>query len=185
VRTEKWDRETFRTVLAAIRDRTHLTELELANLAGRSRSQVNRWTRAENQPDYEPVRRLVDGLEQYGPQVRQLGVQLLEAAGYSPPEPTAHVSQANLTVSAPPEPGVQVERYDDNRHVHLGVTVDTQVTMEEAIASLGDLSPHEQGTIDMLRNLRYEPAEVAGAILLLRGLDARRAAQSGSDRRNA
>jgi hypothetical protein len=101
-------------------------------------------------------------------------------------EPIVQISQVRLTTPAPPErePGVHVERYDE-RHLRVDVTVDTHVTMDEAIASLGDLSPHERGTVAMLRDMRYEPAEVAGAILLLRGLDARRAAQSDSDRRNA
>jgi hypothetical protein len=100
--------------------------------------------------------------------------RILDDGDLEPEEPVTETSAQ----------GVQVERYDE-RHVHVDVTVDTQVTMEEAVASLGDLTAHERATVAMLRDMRYEPAEVAGAVLLLRGLDARRAAQSPPSRRKA
>jgi transcriptional regulator with XRE-family HTH domain len=184
VRTEQWDRETFRQVLGQIQDRTQLTEAGLATLAGRSRSQVNRWTRAENQPAYEPLRQLVDGLEKFGPQVRELGIQLLKAAGYAPPEPVIQVGQVRMEVPAPPIPGVRIEQYDERR-LRVGITVDTDVGMDEAIASLGDLSPNERATVAMLKGMEYSPAEVAGAVLLLRELNARRAMSDNTHRRNA
>jgi transcriptional regulator with XRE-family HTH domain len=184
VRTDEWDRETFRKVLEDIQDRTHLTEADLATLAGRSRSQVNRWTRAENQPAHAPLIRLVGGLEKFGPAVRKLGIELLAAAGYAPPEPVAQVSQVDFQAPEHNGPGVRVEQYDE-RHLRTVVVVDTNVTMDEAIASLGDLSDQERTTVYMLRGMEYEPAEVAGAVLLLRGLDARRARQRGSGRRSS
>lgn len=64
-----------------------LTQTAIAELAAVSRSQVNRWTRAEHQPSYEPVRRLADKLGERGPEMRALGRNLLETAGYASPEP--------------------------------------------------------------------------------------------------
>lgn len=86
VRTSSWDRDRFRDLLEEIQGRASLSDPQLAALAGRSRSQVNRWTRAEHQPTYEPLRKLVDGLERHGPEIQALGFQLLEAAGYAPPD---------------------------------------------------------------------------------------------------
>lgn len=184
MRTEDWDRETFRKVLDQIQDRTQLTEAELAALAGRSRSQVNRWTRAENQPTYEPLRRLVDGLQRYGPEIRKLGTELLEAAGYAPPEPVAQVGQVEFTTPEPPIPGVRVERYDE-RHLRADVVIDTGVSMDEAIKYLGVLSDNERAAVAMLRGMGYEPAEVAGAVRMLREMADLRAGQAGTRRRKA
>src|SRR5690242_1412363 len=82
----RWDPERFRTLLKQILNRTELNQQQLGELAGRSRSQANRWLRAVNQPEFEPLARLVDGLGQFGPQIQNLGFELLEAAGYSQPE---------------------------------------------------------------------------------------------------
>lgn len=112
--------------------------------------------------------------------------RFLDGGELEPRDPAVQVSQVGISVPRAPtaEPGVRVERFDD-RHLRIDVTIDTQVTMEEAIASLGALTPHERGTVEMLRNMRYDPAEVAGAVLLLRGLDARRTEQSPQTRRKA
>lgn len=100
------------------------------------------------------------------------------------PQPVARVSQVQVTAPEPPGPGVRIERYDDS-HLRIGITVDTDVSMDEAIASLGELSDNERATVAMLKGMEYSPAEVAGAVLLLRGLDARRAAQTPPHRRQA
>lgn len=162
MRTEKWDRETFRTVLATIRDRTNLTEAGLAELAGRSRSQVNRWTRAENQPDYEPVRRLVDGLERYGTEARKLGVQLLEAAGYAPPQPAGRISQ--VTFETPPLAGVRVEQHDNGYQV----TYNPNLTMDDVREALGALTDVERLLIYNLEISGFKPGEIQGAVQIHR-----------------
>lgn len=182
MRTEDWDRETFRRVLEDIQDRTHLTEAELAALAGRSRSQVNRWTRAENQPAYDPLRRLVDGLEKFGPGVRKLGIQLLEAAGYAPPEPVARVGAVALDVPEATSPGVRIEQVDD-RHLQVGLTIETDVTMDEVRERLErdrPLSANERAMINNMQAMDFPPAEIGGAVMMIRGFDEHRTGQQGS-----
>jgi hypothetical protein len=179
VRTDEWDRETFRRVLEDIQDRTHLTEAELAALAGRSRSQVNRWTRAENQPAYDPLRRLVDGLQRFAPEVRKLGIELLEAAGYAPPEPLSPVSPVVLTVAEETSAGVRIEEVGDS-HLQVGLTIETDVTMDQMYERLGDLSPNERAMIANMEAMDFPASEIGGAVLMLRGFDARRTGQQGS-----
>lgn len=85
VRTPKWDPEAFRDLLDEILRRTGMTDAELGELAGRSRSQANRWKRAENQPAYDPLRRLADRLVERDAALVDLARQLLASAGYEPP----------------------------------------------------------------------------------------------------
>lgn len=106
VRTEGWQPDRFRETLKQISDRTGLGDKDLATLTGRSRSQVNRWRRAEHQPDFPSLQRLADGLRQYGPEIQQLGADLLDAAGYEPviqvtaPEPGTTEARPTSFVAA-------------------------------------------------------------------------------------
>lgn len=114
--------------------------------------------------------------------------EMMVFAGLAEPEelprPSAHVSQVQVTAPEPPEPGVRIERYDDS-HLRIGITVDTDVGMDEAIASLGELSDNETATVYTLKGMGYSPVEVAGAVMLLRGLDSERVSQAPQDRRQA
>jgi transcriptional regulator with XRE-family HTH domain len=179
-----WPVQRFRATLERILDETGLPQAGLAALVPIDQSQLSRWKSGTSRPKFDSLKELGEALRARYPSLQIGPNELLESAGYAPPEPVAHISQVEIQTPVPPETGVHVEQFN-NGHLRVDVTIDTQVTMDEAIASLGDLSPHEQGTIAMLRDMRYEPAEVAGAILLLRGLDARRSAQLGTDRRKA
>jgi transcriptional regulator with XRE-family HTH domain len=82
VRTPKWDRERFGELLKEIGDRAHLDQGGLAELAGRSRSQINRWTRSENQPAYDAVARLATAITGRYPHLSDLAREFMIAAGY-------------------------------------------------------------------------------------------------------
>lgn len=82
VRTDDWDRQRFQSLLQAIQERTGLSDGDMGELAGRSRSQINRWTRAESQPTYQPIRQLAEALATKHPNIASLAGQLLIAAGY-------------------------------------------------------------------------------------------------------
>jgi transcriptional regulator with XRE-family HTH domain len=69
--------------LAALSD-AGITQSRMGRLAGVNRSQVNRWSRGENRPGYDPVRRLAAALF---PQFPVLAEELVEASGYAWAEP--------------------------------------------------------------------------------------------------
>lgn len=109
MRTSTWDRERFGTILDTIGKRAGLKQPELAVLAGRSRSQFNRWTRAENQPTYLAVSRLASAVAARYPELAELTEQLVDAAGYGPSnmlsEPGPDMSDAiEAKAAVHPEP---------------------------------------------------------------------------------
>lgn len=59
------------------------------------------------------------------------------------------------------------------------------VTTGPAIANLGELSPNEEVLVAQLQGMRYPPAEIAGAVLLMRRYAARRTRQEDSHRKEA
>jgi Helix-turn-helix. len=83
------------------------------------------------------------------------------------------------------EPSTTLEEAADAR-LRLAVTVDPGVTMEEAIASLGDLTSNERILVANLQAMDFEPAAVAGAVLVVRRFSARGTSQQdGLARRRA
>ncbi|GAA4100729.1 helix-turn-helix domain-containing protein [Nonomuraea soli] len=114
-----WDREKFGEILKKIGERAQLSPAEIAELAGRSRSQVNRWTRSENQPGYDALRRFADNLARDFPDLAPLGAELLEAAGYGPT--SADVGG----VEAPSD------AFDDDQHL-----ADLQSQLEAVLSSM-------------------------------------------------
>jgi transcriptional regulator with XRE-family HTH domain len=82
-----WAPERFRAVLAELQDKSGLSDAEIGDLAGKSRSQVNRWSRAENQPSFDGLNNLARALRAkgYSPELVALGEELLQAAGYTTP----------------------------------------------------------------------------------------------------
>lgn len=97
-----WDSARFREVLRLIKDRTGLSQEQLAHLAGRHRTQFNRWTRAENQPRYDAVSRLASEISANHPEAGDLAEQLLSAAGYGGSSPTATQASEAKTADLPP-----------------------------------------------------------------------------------
>lgn len=104
MRTHDWDRERFRAILEEMCNLAHLTQADLAVLAGRSRSQINRWSRAENQPTFAAVQRLASAVATKHPEIAELTSELMEVAGYK--ERTAERERTHTAVAkaAPPEP---------------------------------------------------------------------------------
>jgi transcriptional regulator with XRE-family HTH domain len=82
VRTTTWDRDRFGAVLEEIRTQAGLNLAQLGELAGRSKSQVSRWTRAENQPTFAAIQELSTAIAARYPQVADLARDLMDAAGY-------------------------------------------------------------------------------------------------------
>jgi transcriptional regulator with XRE-family HTH domain len=74
---------------------------------------------------------------------------------------------------------VALEESDDR--LHFEVTVDPEVSMEQAIASLGELTSNERILVANLRAMEYDAAAVAGAVLLLRGHAERRGGQQDTE----
>jgi len=152
----------------------------LAKKSGISLSIISRILNDDRVPDLPALRAIGKALG-YG-----LGQMMVFAGLAEPgelPEPVLHVSQVKFTAPERTQ-GVHVEQYDDQR-LHADVVVDTGVTMEQAIKRLGKLSDNEHATVTMLRNMDYAPAEVAGAVLMLRELAARRAKQGPTRRKKA
>jgi transcriptional regulator with XRE-family HTH domain len=82
---EEWSASRFAAALGALED-AGLTQSRLARLAGVHRSQVNRWSRGENRPGYDPVRRLAVATWRQHPGIAR---ELVEASGYPWAEPAA------------------------------------------------------------------------------------------------
>jgi len=107
-----WDRDAFQRALAQISERAHLSQAEFAALAGRSRSQFNRWTRAENRPTYDAVAGLAAAITRRYPELADLARELLEAAGYGhlSSGPPSHEDAAEAKAAAPHRPASEVMR---------------------------------------------------------------------------
>src|SRR6185312_7060734 len=75
----------FARLLTAIQERTGMSDQAIGDVAGVNRSQVWRWTHSGSAPGYEPVRRLAAWLAAERPEVADMAVQLLPAAGYAAP----------------------------------------------------------------------------------------------------
>jgi len=81
---EEWSGTRVASALARLGDAGY-PQARLARMAGVNRSQVNRWTRGENRPGYDAVRRLAIGVWHRHP---ELARELVEASGYPWTEPS-------------------------------------------------------------------------------------------------
>lgn len=110
--TTTWDRDAFQRALREISARAHLSQAEFAALAGRSRSQFNRWTRAENRPTYDAVAGLATAITSRYPELADLAQELLEAAGYAhlSSGPPSREDSAEARAAAPHHPASEVMR---------------------------------------------------------------------------
>jgi hypothetical protein len=90
-------------------------------------------------------------------------------------EPLGGVADTRPPRAPAASPGLRIVDYDDSRFA-LEVEVDTSVSMDEALAALGDLTQNERILVANLRAMDhppYPPSAVAGAVLLLRSYQAR------------
>jgi hypothetical protein len=94
--------------------------------------------------------------------------QFLDGGELEPLEPATRASPVALKES------------DDTR-LRIEVSVDPEVNMEQAVASLGELTSNERILVANLQAMEYPPAAVAGAVLLLRGHAARRGGQQDTE----
>lgn len=150
----------------------------LAADTGISQATMSRMLSGQGEPSVDSLRKIGD---LWGYTLQEMMVH----AGLA--EPTVQITQSQVAqspVTAPQrhEPGFRVERYDDN-HLRVDVTVDTSLTMEQALKSLGTLSTEEAAMVALLKGLEQTPDTVAGAVLLLRGFDAPRTEEQGETRR--
>jgi len=79
MRRPRWDPAAFTAAIAKIREAMDLTAADLGRLAGISRSQASRWTRAAHQPAYPNVRQLGIAVYREHP---GLAREMMTAAGY-------------------------------------------------------------------------------------------------------
>jgi transcriptional regulator with XRE-family HTH domain len=171
-----WPVDRFRATLDRILDETGLSQAGLSALVPMDQSQLSRWKSGSSRPKFESLTVLGEALRAKYPSLGIGPNDLLESAGYAPPESVTRVGQVALHTPEAAGPGVRVAQPDDS-HVTYEVTVDTEVSMEEAVASLGELSKSESVLVWNLQAMEYPPAAVAGAVLLLRGHAARRQGQ--------
>lgn len=101
--TSQWNRERFKDVLEEIQKRTNLSQAELAQLAGRNRTQINRWLRAENQPSYGALQNLASATSARYPEIASLARDLMEAAGYSTLPEADEIEEAVEAKATAPE----------------------------------------------------------------------------------
>jgi hypothetical protein len=93
-----------------------------------------------------------------------------------PAEPVVRVSQPPLRIV---DPGVRIEQVDDGR-LQVGFTIETDVTMDEMYERLGDLTPGERVMIANMEAMEFPPAEIGGAVEMLRKFDEHRTGVQGS-----
>lgn len=94
------------------------------------------------------------------------------------PQETHRTGSSAISAST----GVRVAKPDDS-HVTFEVTVEADLTMEEAVESLGDLTINERLLISNLQILGFGPHEVKGSVLLLRSQVLRHAGPHVDDMR--
>lgn len=178
---DSWDSVRFREVLEQIKNRTDLSQEQLARLAGRHRTQFNRWTRAENQPRYDAVSRLASAIIADHPEAADLAEQLLTAAGYggsspptapaseakapSPPQSSAHSPPPTIEAPAQDEQSVsrtQAEQIADALE-RLLETVMTRVdALETEVAGLRRENAELRADLSAMREqLRHKSAKSA------------------------
>lgn len=81
---KEWSGARVAAALARLSDAGY-PQSRLARLAGVNRSAVNRWSRGENRPTYDAVRRLSAGVWRAHPDEAR---ELVEASGYAWSEPS-------------------------------------------------------------------------------------------------
>jgi transcriptional regulator with XRE-family HTH domain len=177
--TAAWPVARFRATLDRILDETDLNQSSLAALVPMDPSQLSRWKSGSSRPKFESLKALGEALRRKYPSLAIGPTELLESAGYAPPEPVFQVSQQEP--SDTPEAvssGARVKRFDD-RHLQLEVTVDR----EESLDELGPLTIDEKALVYTLQEMKKPPETVKGAVRLVRLLDALRAEQEDEQSR--
>lgn len=171
--TAAWPVERFRATLDRILDSTGLSQVGLAALVPMDQSQLSRWKSGSSRPKFESLKALGEALRRKYPSLAIGPNELLESAGYAPPEPVMRVSQHE-----PPDhiedvgSSARVKRADDRR-LQVEVTVDR----EESLDELGTLSIDEKALVYTLQDMHKPPETVKGAVRLVRLFDALRAEQ--------
>jgi transcriptional regulator with XRE-family HTH domain len=77
---------TLSEVLAAVMDKTGLSQRGVARLGDFSEAQVGRWLKGQTQPDYKTIYKLATGIAREYPDHIDLIPALFTAAGYGVPE---------------------------------------------------------------------------------------------------
>lgn len=156
--TSQWDRQRFKDVLEEIQRRTNLSQTELAKLAGRNRTQINRWVRAENQPAYTALQQLATATAARYPDVADLARELMAAAGYPETGSHAHAAlnaAAEMTaaevVPAPPKPPTIAEMRAEIARLMAQMTPQERAGLERTIAA----EEEELEALRVKRRLRW------------------------------
>jgi transcriptional regulator with XRE-family HTH domain len=165
-----WPVDRFRATLDRILDETGLSQAGLSALVPMDQSQLSRWKSGSSRPKFESLKILGEALRAKYPSLDIGPNDLLESAGYAPPEPVIRVGQVELHAPEATSADVRVTQPDDS-----------EVSMDEALATLGDLTSNERILVANLQAMDYPPAAVAGAVLLLRGHAARRQGQQDAE----
>ncbi len=147
VRTPNWDRERFGELLKEIGDRAHLDQGGLAELAGRSRSQINRWTRSENQPAYDAVARLASAITDQYPHLADHARKFMIAAGYGDDPLAQPVGTPAPSSNTVPDLVSQLRA----QAAAQGKTL--REVLEEGGAHPDELAPEAQARLDRLNEI--------------------------------
>lgn len=151
----------------------------LAADAGISQATMSRLLSGRGEPSYDSLRK-IGNLWGYSLQ------QMMVFAGLAEPDEGDQVAQAAPQATKAATPGVHIEQVDDS-HVQARLTIATNATMAQVEETLEPLSPNERAMIANMEALEFPPAEICGAILMLRRFREHRAGQqdAGNLRRNA
>src|SRR3954466_15825783 len=93
-----WQVQRFRATLDRILDKTKPPQAGLAALVPMDQSQLSRWKSGSSRPKFESLTVLGNALRTRYPTLGIGANELLESAGYAPPEPVARLSQVSFTV---------------------------------------------------------------------------------------
>jgi hypothetical protein len=99
--TATWPVDRFRAALDRILGETGLPQAGLAALVPMDQSQLSRWKSGSSRPKFDSLVDLGEALRAKYPSLSVGPNELLEAAGYAPPEPVARVSQVEMHVPEP------------------------------------------------------------------------------------
>ena len=181
--TAAWPVARFRATLDRILSETDLNQTSLAALVPMDPSQLSRWKSGSSRPKFESLAALGEALRSKYPTLAIGPNELLESAGYAPPEPVMRVShQEPSDATEHVGSGARVKRFDDRR-LQLEVTVDREQTPDDV---LGEVTLNERALMLNLESQGKPPETIIGAVLLVRMIDAQHAErETDSSRREA
>lgn len=134
-----WPVQRFRATLDRILDETGLPQAGLAALVPMDQSQLSRWKSGSSRPKFESLKILGEALRAKYPSLGIGANELLESAGYAPPEPVVHVSQVSIEAQPEPPPGAVTFASGNSPPVTVVVDDSTRGPVDPRDTAVGEL----------------------------------------------